>query len=83
MMTPEQFRAAGLALFGPAWGTALARRLSVSPGFVSNMAAGRDAIPAGMASRLLLLLDARAAEIAAARPALLAEAAVHPAVVTD
>lgn len=78
-MSSEEFCAAGAALFGPAWRTALARALGISPSYVSNMEVGRHRISAGMASRLLLLADARAAEIAAIRPALLEHAAAEQA----
>ena len=64
-MTPLAYlRAAGEALYGARWQTALAEDLGVSLRTVQRWAAGSHALPADVPERLRALLEARGVRIA-------------------
>ena len=64
-MTPLSYlRAAGEALYGARWQTALALDLGVSQRTMQRWAAGSHAIPADVPDRLRALLAARGVRIA-------------------
>jgi DNA-binding transcriptional regulator YdaS (Cro superfamily) len=61
-MTPiSLLKAAGEALYGPRWQSDLARDLGVSDRTMRRWAGGADDLPAGVATDLRRLCEARAA----------------------
>jgi len=63
-MTPDLLKAAGKALYGPRWQTALAADLEVADRTVQRWAAGDSPIPEGVSGDVWLLLNWRGVEIA-------------------
>ena len=55
-MTPDEFRDAGEALFGPRWQSALARALGRQHSEVHRWLTGERAVPATVARLIRLLL---------------------------
>jgi hypothetical protein len=75
-MSPETLAAAGEALFGERWQSALARELDVADRTVRRWAAGDSPIPDGLASDLYSLLFERQGELIKAMQAIEEEAAL-------
>jgi len=72
-MTPDQFAAAGRALFGPLYKTPLARALGNEPRTVRRWADGSFPIADGVGDDLINLLRERRIEIEAVLATLSAE----------
>lgn len=66
-MSAEQLSAAGAALYGPHWHSALARSLGVSEGLVRFWLSGARGMPLGLPLLIDKLLTDRIAELRAAR----------------
>ena len=67
-MTPQAFRTAGEALYGPRWASGLATALSCSPRSVRRWAAGSWPVPLGVENDVALMVAARRATLEAMAP---------------